>query len=344
MDNPELASSIRNAALHCGFDDCGIIPIKDMEGSASVFAERIRNFPNSKELYEPLSHWADPAKAAPWAKSIIVCVSWFGKYRIPSHFHGTIAKVFCVDSREDPGSEEYQVKKRFEGALDGMGIRHDSQSSFGITCLRWAAAKAGVGIIRKNNFLYTERGSWCIIEAFLIDRELELKATPTIKPCPENCTRCIDSCPTGALSAPFQTNGVHCVTFLLNFDTCSPGRRLYEKCGTWIYGCDVCQDSCPFNKNAWSEEDEFPGLEELGNQISYEKILAMDYSVMLKLLPAKYWYIQPDDIWKWKCNVLNAMLNSYEAKYLPHIEQALHDTKAEVRSMAQWVLEQVAKL
>lgn len=342
----DLAFRIKEIALECGFEACGIIRVEEMKGYAEAVDQRIAAFPESKVLYDDpnnlLKSFANPQLAVPWGRSVIVCSRWYGKYKVADHLAGVIAKAFLVDSRQDPRSGEYQDTRRFEAALDALGVRHISDSGFGVTAMRWAAAKAGIGIIRKNNFFYTERGSWNALEVFIIDHELEMKEVSSIKKCPEKCRQCMEACPTGALQSPFNTNGAACVTFVTGFGTCSPRQEHCDKCDTWVYGCDACQDACPFNKEAWSAEQAYPGLEELAGQLSYEQILTMDYEVMRSLLPPKFWYIQPDQIWKWKCNVLNAMRNAFEEGYLPHIKNALRDSQPEVREMAAWVFESVS--
>lgn len=341
-----LALRIKETALDCGFDACGIISIEEMKGYAEAVDQRIAAFPESKGLYDDpnnsLKTFANPQSIVPWGRSIIVCSRWYGQYKVADHLNGVIAKGFLVDSRKDPHAREYQETKRFEASLDALGLRHVSDNGFGVTAMRWAAAKAGIGIIRKNNFLYTERGSWNSLEVFIIDHELEMKENSSIKKCPEKCGHCMEACPTGALQSPFSTNGVACVTFLTGFDVCSPRLKHSDKYGSWIYGCDACQDACPFNNDAWSTEHIYPGLEELAGQLSYEQIMDMNYKLMRSLLSPKFWYIKPDQIWKWKCNVLNAMRNTFKEGYLPHIKRALKDSQPEVREMAAWVFESVS--
>lgn len=344
MDALALAASIKEAALACGFEACGIIKTEEMSGYADVVADRIDHFPESRPMFDPFIDFASPQKMVPWAKSVVICASWYGKYRIPAHLKGVIGKHYCVDSRKDAASSEYQGKKSFESKLEDFGLRQVSKNDFGITAMRWAAAKAGLGLIRKNNFFYLERGSWCSLEAYLIDRELESKANPTIEKCPENCKLCIKACPTGALKSPFQTNGMTCVSFLNTFGVCTPQNQHYRQCGSWVFGCDVCQDVCPSNAKTWSEEEEFPGLGELAEQVSFEQILSMDDDALRGLLAEKFWYIKPDEIWKWKCNVLNAMNNNMEGKYLPCIERAMLAKKEEVRDMARWVFESASEI
>lgn len=345
MNDLELAETIRKAALDCGFDACGIIKTNEMHGYAAAIDERIAHFPDAKPMFAYFSFFARPEEYIPWAKSIVVCTRSFDKYRIPENLRGIIAKYFCVDTRKDELSKENQETLRFEKFLTNLGLTHAAKHDYGITALRWAGAKAGIGIVRKNNFFYTEKGPWNFLEAFAIDRELELKNNSSIKKCPEKCAMCIEVCPTGSLSKPFQMNCFSCVAFLTSRSTCAPGKDHYDKCGSWIFGCDVCQDVCPFNKKKdWDSGEDFPGLEELAGMLSYERILSMDEGTMRGLLSQKFWYIEPDGVWKWKCNVLNAMRNGYDEKYLPHIERAMDDPREEVRDMAKWVFDSVSTI
>ncbi len=342
MNSADLATHIKQAVLDCGYDLCGIIKVSEMAEYAAAIFNRIAHFPESEPMYGGLRAFASPTKMLPWAKSVIICAQWYGKYHIPENLHGMIGKYYCVDVRKDPNSKENQGIHQLEQILTDLGITHAAKHDFGITAMRWAAAKAGIGIIRKNNFFYGECGSWYLLDSFLIDHELELKASPSIKSCPEKCGLCIKACPTGALSEPFQMNGPACVSFLNTMGTCAPGKKHYDRCGSWVFGCDACQDACPFNRKAWDARENFPGLEELAGQISYEQLLVMDYAALNALLPQKFWYIRPDSLWKWKCNVLNAIHNNYDAKYFPYIEHATKDQKEEVREMAKWVLRSLA--
>lgn len=342
MKAQELAVQIKNAALQSGYAACGIIKISEMRGYADAIDRRIGHFPHSRPMYERLAAFADPAATVPWAKSIVVCAYWDGKYHMPENLAGLIGKAYCFDSRKDENSQEFMGSAYFEAELKRLGIQYAAKRDFGISAMRWAAAKAGIGIIRKNNFLYIEKGSYCTLFSYVIGHELELKEIPQIKPCPKSCRRCMQACPTGALSEPFQTDGTACISYLLCMGTCAPDKPYYDRCGSWIYGCDACQDACPFNKQALQATEEFPGLAELAQNLSYERIMDMSYDEMRTLLSQKFWYIKPDEVWKWKCNVLNAMTNNYDEKYLPCIEKALMDSQPEVREMARWAYGKVA--
>jgi epoxyqueuosine reductase len=139
---------------------------------------------------------------------------------------------------------------------------------------------------------------------------MEYTCTPAHKPCSDNCNLCVKRCPTGALAGPYATCGVTCASFLTNK---APDNGAFEKyvsrIGNWLYGCDVCQDVCPFNKGQWSEDKNFPGLQELSADLSPEKIVTMDYAYLREVFAPKFWYIEAKDLWKWKRNALSVMRN-----------------------------------
>lgn len=118
-----------------------------------------------------------------------------------------------------------------------------------------------------------------------------------------------------------------------------PNEKYKKEIDSWVFGCDICQDVCPFNKDKWTEDEDFPVLEELSEHISLEKIIEMDYEFLKDVMNPKFWYISKDDVWRWKTNALNAMLNNYEPKYNKYIDMALHDENEKVREMASYVKE-----
>ncbi len=334
-----LALQIKNAALEMGYEKCGIIKMSDIDGYEEKLNERIDKVPQSKGFYQNQYNFVKAQDIYPWAKSIVICARKYGKYNIPEHLKGMIAKYYLVDSRKDENSKDFQDSLRFEKYMQDMGLRAETERKFGFTALRFAAMKAGLGRVRRNNFFYTENGSWVYLEAWLIDKELEAIETPNVRPCSEKCNLCIKACPSASLSEPYIMNPIACVSCITTFmGRDMPNEKYRGEIGDWVYGCDVCQDVCPMNKNRWEETEEFPYLEELSKHISLEKIIKMDYEFLENVMQPKFWYIPKEDVWKWKVDAINAMVNNYKEGYKESIYEACKDSHEKVREMAEWAI------
>jgi len=333
---------IAQKALEYGYENCGIIKVNEMEGFADKLRGRIKQAPGNDGLYGRLFRFVNLQETYPWAKSLVVCIVSFCNYSIPEHLDGLIGKNHLVDVRSNDICKEYNASIAFENYLRSLGMEVATDRRFGVTAMRWAAQSAGLGVVRKNNFFYTERsGSWVHIEAFLTDREMELKQDLTGNPCPQDCDKCIAACPTKSLSEPFTMSPAICISPLTVREEDlikKPNGRLMDK---WIYGCDTCQDACPYNANKWTQTEEFPGLAELADTITLEKIILMDDERLASLLASKFFYIDSARIWQWKVNALNAMFNAYDDRYADVIKAALNDPNDQVRRAARVIAEQV---
>ena len=112
---------------------------------------------------------------------------------------------------------------------------------------RAAAERAGVGWFGKNtNILTTSHGSWVFLGQVITDLELE-PDRPLAKNCGD-CVRCIDACPTGAIVAPYVIDSTRCISFLTIELRGAIPRNLRPMVGDWVFGCDICQDVCPVNR------------------------------------------------------------------------------------------------
>lgn len=138
-----LAEQIKSEALSMGYEKCGIIKISDMSGYEEKLNERIERIPEVKPYYEGFYRFAHLQDTYPWAKSIVICVRQYGKYHIPEHLKGSIAKYYLVDSRRDENSQDYQDSLKFESYMQKMGFKTATERKFGITALRWEAGYLG---------------------------------------------------------------------------------------------------------------------------------------------------------------------------------------------------------
>lgn len=110
------------------------------------------------------------------------------------------------------------------------------------------ARKAGLGWIGKNaNLISKKTGSFFFLAELIVDLELEYDIKPTADHC-GTCTSCIDACPTQAIVAPYVVDGSRCISYLtIELKNEIPG-EFQGKMDNWMFGCDVCQDVCPWNR------------------------------------------------------------------------------------------------
>jgi len=110
------------------------------------------------------------------------------------------------------------------------------------------AKKAGLGWIGKNtNLINTKTGSFFFLAELIVDIELEYDIPATADHC-GTCTRCIDACPTEAIVAPYVVDGSRCISYLTIELKNEIPQEFSGKMDNWMFGCDVCQDVCPWNK------------------------------------------------------------------------------------------------
>jgi len=141
---------------------------------------------------------------------------------------------------------------------------------------RAVARRAGLGFQGKNTMLIRRRaGSYFFIAEILSN--LELEETQPIRGTCGTCTRCIEACPTNAITEPYQIDSNLCISYLTIENREGIPLELRPKVGDWIFGCDICQEVCPFNRFASvSVIDEFLPTSGAGKRLDLVEILQLD--------------------------------------------------------------------
>lgn len=148
------------------------------------------------------------------------------------------------------------VKRRLHAVCDALrpefpGHRFRSFTDTAPVLERELAARAGLGWIGKNTMLiHPTLGSYMVLGGFATTVELE--SPPDQRATPDHCgscTRCIDACPTGAIT-PYHVDARRCISYLTIEHRGEIDERLHAGMGRWVYGCDVCQEVCPHNSPA----------------------------------------------------------------------------------------------
>ena len=205
---------------------------------------------------------------------------------------------------------------------------------------RAAAARAGLGFFGKNTCLLLPRkGSWYFLGEVLLDVELPSTTVRGTDHC-GTCTDCLVACPTDAFAAPYVLDARRCISYLTIEHRGAIPLELRAALGPWIFGCDVCQDVCPFNRYAspapWPELHPDQGV---GPRLELAEILALDTEAAFAARLAGTPLLRPGRAGLVR-NAAVVARNVGAVGVAPLLQRlAEHDVDEIVRSHAAWALE-----
>lgn len=245
----KYSTVIKAAAQRLGFLSCGISPAGFLEEEAPRL-EAWLNKNHHGEMGYMANHFdkrLDPRLLVPGAKSVVSLLLNYhsdkiqedtAAPKIASYAFGTDYHYVIKDKLK----ALLQIINDEIGAVDGRAF----VDSAPVMDKAWAA-KSGLGWIGKNTNLITQKvGSFYFIAELIIDLELEYD-TPVTDHC-GTCTACIDSCPTDAFVAPYQLDASKCISYLTIELRDEIPSEFHKKLDHWAFGCDVCQQVCPWNR------------------------------------------------------------------------------------------------
>jgi len=342
----EIKRTVKESAAKAGFDLVGIAPAADSQ-ELQHFPEWIAagragemKYMESRDENGDLKR-GSLARVAPWARSVIVCaINYNTSYpystQVRDSSRGWISRYAW--SREDYHDVVLRRLKQVEQALWGGNtcpptLTTRSYVDTGPIVERVFAKYAGVGWIGKNTCIINQqKGSWLFLGVILTSLDLE----PDF-PAPDRCgtcRRCIDACPTDAILAPYQLDSNRCISYLTIEKRGSIPEGLREGMGQHVFGCDICQDVCPWNRKApASHEEEFQARQGLFNPALawLAEMSVEEFRETFRRSPIRR--AKRNGL---RRNAAIAMGNSGNREFLPILERMSADEDGTVADAARW--------
>jgi epoxyqueuosine reductase len=257
---------VKATAERAGFFHCGVAKA----GPLNDDAKRLETW-LSKGMHGKMSYMEnhfdlriDPTKLVPGAKSVITLLYNYYPETIQTNQEVKISKYAYGEDyhhviREKLNSFLFDLRDKF-GEIEGRGF----VDSAPVLERSWAL-QSGLGWIGKNGNLISKRkGSFFFIASLIIDLELDYDLPWQTDHCGD-CTRCLDACPTDAILPNKVIDGSRCISyFTIELKDQVIPEEMKGKFQNWMFGCDVCQDVCPWNRfSAPNTEEKFKPIHEL---------------------------------------------------------------------------------
>jgi epoxyqueuosine reductase len=248
----EVTGLIKERALSEGFEKVGIVPAERLDGAHDrLLAWLGRGYHGQMTwMARDPEMRTDPRRLFPAARSVVVVAKNY--YTAARHTDDpATGKV----SRYAWGDDYHEVVgSRLHSLL--AWIKEEIPQAEGKVCVdiqpmmdkAWAA-RAGLGWIGKHtNLITTEYGSWVFVGELLLNIDLEYDNELVADHC-GSCTLCIDACPTSAISEPYVVDSNKCISYAtIELRDATLPNHLADNLEGWLYGCDICQDVCPWNR------------------------------------------------------------------------------------------------
>lgn len=249
INNKEKYSQIIKAeSKRLGFLSCGISQAGFLEKEAPRLENWLNNQMNGQMSYME-NHFdkrLDPTLLVDGAKSVISLLLNYYPSELQNENSYKISKYAYGQDYHHVIKEKLKELLHFIQTEIGEVSGRAFVDSAPVLDKAWAA-KSGLGWVGKNSNLITQKvGSFYFIAELIIDLDLEYD-TPTTDHC-GSCTACLDACPTEAIVAPYVVDGSKCISYFTIELKDNLPEEMKGKFDDWMFGCDVCQDVCPWNR------------------------------------------------------------------------------------------------
>jgi epoxyqueuosine reductase len=330
-----LGRAVKARALELGFDRVAIGPAGPPEHGAALEAWLDAGYAGTMDYLERgRADRLDPARLLPGCRAVVAVAL--------SYNPGAPAEGgdWRPVSRYARGRDYHDVIRprllelgTFIRTAAGGAVTSRAAVDSSAVLERDLAARAGLGWIGKNtNILTPSLGSYFFIGVVLTTAELPFDGREPDR-C-GTCTACLDACPTRAFVAPYVLDARRCISYLTIEHRGDIDGELAAQMGEWAFGCDVCQEVCPWNRKA--EPGHEPALAPSGSLGALESLLALDQSAFrARFRGTALWRTKRAGLVR---NAAIALANRGERRAVGALTRSLDDEDAVVRHAAAWAL------
>lgn len=348
--NRKLTERLKKKAIAAGFNAVGVVsavPGRRLDAYLNWIASGMQGEMNYLARRDRVIRRENPAVILPGIRSIVCLGLHYDPVAIPNEIvndpgRGRISNyAWGVDYHGvmEPLMRELADWLRQES---GQSVTSKVYVDTGAILERDHAESAGLGFTGKNTMLIApRRGSWFFLGELLTTLELDYDE-PTDLPSCGRCQRCLDACPTGAFPAPYVLDARACISYLtIELKGWIP-QRLRPSMGNWIFGCDVCQLVCPFNRFATGGAD----TANVFQPVNWDSVAPplLDLLTMDEQAFVKRFANSPIKRIKRRGLVRNACVaagNWGSSRAIPALVCLLSDAEPLVRGHAAWALRQI---
>jgi epoxyqueuosine reductase len=366
--------AVRELAIRAGFVEAGVValPYAETERDSERYSRWIEQGRAGTMAYLARRDEAGELVRSraqlpfPWARSAVVCLAgyhadaplstaeapegagWIARYAWSSRTD--------ADGKRSPSDYHKVLLKRLRALEAGMRERFGEFESrayvdTGPVVERSLARAAGLGWTGKNTCLiHPKLGSWNFLAVLVTSLEVEAERAPLTVPdrC-GSCRRCIEACPTDALVEPYQMDASRCISYLTIEHRGAIAEELREGIGRQVYGCDICQDVCPWNRKAPIGAGQDGDLAPRGELVNpdLEWLAGLEFADFERLFNGSP--IRRAGFLGLRRNVAIAMGNSGLRRFLPWLERwtqeepATSEDRAPLREASIWAMSQIRK-